>query len=148
MHSQNRAGRTHFCTNSEPSRMQTQCANNTQTHTICHNTHMFTRSNSGLRCGSCLVSFFLMTVSLPDLNVDSDDGDIDPTPPVVDATGILSEKFADTIFGCALVSVNFLVDVGICMCPLVCDHGCSWRATFPASGTWPFKFMLSGVPTC
>ena len=116
-----------------PSRIQTQCANQAQTHTnVSQHTHVHTQQ---FWIEVWVLPLFLssqMAVSLPDVNFDSDDGDIDPTPPVIDDTRILSEKFADTIFGCALASVNFLVYVGICMFPLVCDHGCSWRATFPS----------------
>ena len=114
---------THTCTNQTTKHKHTQCVT---TH-ICSYAAIL---DWGL--GLALFLSSRMAVSLPDVKFDSDDGDIDPTPPVIDDTRILSEKFADTIFGCALASVNFLVYVGICMFPLVCDHGCSWRATFPS----------------
>ena len=65
-----------------------------------------------------------MATFLPDVIFDLGDDDVDPAPPVNEDSRILTEKFADTIFGCALASVNFLIYVGICMFPLVCDHGC------------------------
>ena len=63
-----------------------------------------------------------MAAVLADVNSDSDDDDVDPTPPVNEDSWILSDKFANSIFGCALASVNYLIYIGICMFPLVC--GC------------------------
>ena len=56
-----------------------------------------------------------MVAFLPDVNFDSDDDDVDPAPPVNEDSRILLEKFADSIFVCALAFVNFLIYVGICM---------------------------------
>ena len=152
MYSQNRAARTHISAQiKRPNRMQTQCANQAQIHTICDNTHTCSYAailDWGL--GLAFVSFFPNGCLLARCQLWFWRWRYRPHT--------TRDWWHPDYFG-EVRWHDLRLCFGVGEFPRVCWHlhvsTClrSWmlpasHLSFTTSGTWTFKLMLSGVPTC